>query len=825
MKTRLPAIMIFVLSFCAMQSHANNEPNFIGAVCTTPAKQWEGALLTGNGRMGVMMFGEPYAETLVLNHCRLYLPRGSREIVPDLSPFFKTIKAEALKAGVDGPKVAHQLMCEKADEQGLRGTTPTDPFHPAFMLHLKMADAAGAPLYYQRTENFETGELAVRWTDANGAWERKVFVSRRDNVAIVSIAGPSGKVGCELSLDINHPDVKPEIHADGAWLEAHCVYVKGKGGYDAGIRVVAQGGKVEGGNGKIVVTNSQQVLLLMRVEPWKTPLAGSDAWAYAPKNPEFSKQYKTDLATEIRKSLVALPTEYDTLFRPHAKVHGELFHRVKLDLGGGADRDVSSEVLMERAAGEKKIDPALMERMYDACRYLMICSSGEVVPNLQGIWTGTWAPAWSGDWTLDSNIQLEIQSMLSANLPEFMESYFRLVESWLPDCRLNARKVYGCRGVVSNARASNNCLLLHWGKGGWVAEQLIGCMGWMAHFFYDYYQFTGDREFLARRAVPLLKETALFYEDLLAGTEDESGKYRFFIGYSPEHGMSANTTFDISVAKAVLTYLIKSCETLNIEGENLPKWKAMLAKMPPYLVNGEGGLQEWSWPGVKEDYNQRHHSHMLPLYQFCEIDRDATPDLWKAAGIAFEGKVRGWLHREKGSNSNHITHGMMNQGQCAARLGRGDVVYEVLARMATDRYLHPSFMIGYWPNCKGFGFDPVGTIPDVINNSLVFAWDGVLDLLPALPAQWPRGSISGLLARGQLRIDRLAWDQPAGRIDLRLTSGVAQAITVRLPPGSAIKSMKVEGGAEEEVAVKTNCGKLLLPAEKPVRALITFGNR
>ena len=92
-------------------------------------------------------------------------------------------------------------------------------------------------------------------------------------------------------------------------------------------------------------------------------------------------------------------------------------------------------------------------------------------------------------------------------------------------------------------------------------------MGWLLHFFYDYYQFTGDEEFLRERVVPLLKESALFYEDLLRDTEGRDGKYTFFISYSPEqdHRLYANSTFDIAVAKSVLTYLIKSCETLNIE--------------------------------------------------------------------------------------------------------------------------------------------------------------------------------------------------------------------------------------------------------------------
>ena len=280
------------------------------------------------------------------------------------------------------------------------------------------------------------------------------------------------------------------------------------------------------------------------------------------------------------------------------------------------------------------------------------------------------------------------------------------------------------------------------------------------------------------------------------------------------------------MAKAVLTYLIKSCETLSIEKDNVRKWKVMLDKMPPYLINKGGGLQEWSWPGAGEDYNQRHHSHFLPLYQFCEFDRDRTPALWKASEVAFEHKVQQWLRRAKGSNSNHITHGMMNQGQCAARLGRGDVVYEVLSRMATRRYLYPSFMISYWPGLKGFGFDSVGTIPDVVNNSLVFSWDGVLDLLPALPSQWPKGSISGVLARGQIRIDRLAWDRPPGRIDLTLTSGIAQTITLRLPPVSRITSVKViEGKATvKDLPGRPNRRELALPAGQAVRVHITFKN-
>jgi trehalose/maltose hydrolase-like predicted phosphorylase len=39
--------------------------------------------------------------------------------------------------------------------------------------------------------------------------------------------------------------------------------------------------------------------------------------------------------------------------------------------------------------------------------------------------------------------------------------------------------------------------------------------GWVSQFFYEYYLYTGDKDFLAKRALPFMKEAALFYEDFL----------------------------------------------------------------------------------------------------------------------------------------------------------------------------------------------------------------------------------------------------------------------------------------------------------------------
>ena len=166
----------------------------------------------------------------------------------------------------------------------------------------------------------------------------------------------------------------------------------------------------------------------------------------------------------------------------------------------------------------------------------------------------------------------------------------------------------------------------------------------------------------------------------------------------------------------------------------------------------------------------------------------------------------------------------MNQGQCAARAGRGDLVYEVLSRLTTKRYVYPSFMISYWPGLNGYGFDPVGTIPDIVNNSLIFAWQDTVDILPALPRDWSKGSAQGLLLRSQIQLNELAWDIPAGKISIRLTSGKQQTITLQLPPGIKIQSAKISGRDSSLVLdnAQPNRLKLKLPANQTAEIRITI---
>ena len=749
---------------------------FRGSISHVPAQRWEDGFVTGNGRMGAMLFGNPTNETLVANHCRLFLPLGNREIVPDMVQYLPEIRRIFRDQGYYPRTEMMDFLRKKANEQGYTpASIPTDPFHPGLFVNIRQ-QAVGAVTDYERTEDFQTGEVCVRWRDARGQFQRHLFVSRTGNLIALSLTGP---VPCELEFPaVAHKLIQSQQQTAPDWVTYHNVYTKGKGGYDAAVRIIR---KDEG----------RDVLLLIRIVPWKTPLPQnhSEAWAYSPDNPDFKRPgsfnpvpaladssvvaYRTNedakaLMPQLKKSLAGLRADYAALLAQHAKAHGALFDRVTLDLGGGAERAKPTEELLDLAAKENRLPPALMEKMYDAGRYMLICSAGELLPNLQGIWSGSWTPAWSGDFTLDTNVEAAMACACGANLADLMEGYFRTIEGFYPEWRVNAKRTYGCRGFFSSSRASNSGLLLHWGY--WDLLFWTAGSGWLSSFFTDYADYTGDRDFLAQRCMPLLKEIAAFYEGFLTET-DPAGHVVFIPTYNPETGCGTNATMDIAVARQVLGNLITACTELRIEQQKIPKWQALLAKLPAYPVNGRGELAEW--PNGTIVAGHRHHSQLYPCFQSFDPLFETNALLRQAGQASVRVKIAG--SDEGGEQSSF---GRIQAGVAAAFLGMSEEAYGRLKVMAVKRSMNPSLITSHEPNADIFNTDGNGGIPQIANTMLLFSRPGRIDLLPALPAAWPSGSVKGLRARGGFTVD-IEWKD--GKVTAyRIASKRPQPVTVRI---------------------------------------------
>ena len=756
-----------------------------------PAERWEDALITGNGTLGALVFGDPYRERVVLNHERFNLPQWeSPPEPPDIAHALPEIRRLMLN-GEYAEAYAHSIAA--AREDGWDGLVWTDMYHPGHALCFDVA-SRGAPVDYVRSLDFETGEIVVRWSDGLGEWTRQTFASRADGVVAQLLLAPSeGPLHVEMSADERlHalPDAvrfEKLVTRDTIELRGRYPSNTGGGGFTCATRVVSVGGTSYVDGETLKVRDAEAVLLLTRLE--------------------WHRDVRARNAQTVRGDLDAVAADYDGLLERHTAIHGEMFRRVTLDLGAGAARDRNAEELLA-AQREDVIDPALLETMFDMGRYVLISSSGEWPPRLTGIWNASWNPSWRGDFTTDANVNLAVSGGNIGALPEAMEGYFQLVEGIFGDWQTNARKFYGCRGVLAGPRTDGNHNLHTHFDGGFPGHFWLSGAGWLYQPFVEHYQITGDEAFLRVRLIPALVEIAAFYEEFLT-TRDEDGKVVFVPSYSPENSpantgcpAAINATMDIAVCRETLGTLVAGCEEVGLHADAIPRWRAILDALPPYLVNDDGALREWAWRDLADEYDHRHLSHLYPLWPGLEISPEEAPGLFEAARVA--AALRG--------QGNRSAHGLMHMALVAARLKDAEIVHRNLTQILHDEFIYRSLVTSHNPNHHIYNVDAGTSLPAVVIEMLVSSRAGVIEFLPALHDALPHGSITGIECRTQATVERLEWHLPERVVEATLRSRVDQTVTVMLrrgiesctASGETMTGAGRHGSISRDVALRAN---------------------
>jgi hypothetical protein len=446
------------------------------------------------------------------------------------------------------------------------------------------------------------------------------------------------------------------------------------------------------------------------------------------------------------------------------------------------------------------------------CRYWFILTSGRYC---------------SMSAETNANINLQIAPGVQGDHREGMEAYFNWMESLAPDYRTNAKNIFGMRGahysLMPTKESGADTHLDYAPSTGeiWPHPYWLSAGGWCARPFWDHYLVTGDMDFLRRRVVPTYKDLALFYEDFLTIT-DKNGNYVFVPSFSPENnpgnlnpGCMAviNTSMDISVCREVLSVLIEACELLGIEGESIPKWKSMLTKLPPHMLEPDGAMKEWCWPNLGERYNQRHISHLYGAWPGDEIDPDRTPQLAKAALIADRHRVPERL----------AAHGRCHRALVGARLKDSYMVDTELRQLLEEGNVGSSLRCSHDPYAYPMP-DAQGGIQLIMTEMLAYSRPGVVEVLPALPPSLRKGAINGTLLRTFARLDKLSWDMDLRTASLTITSVRKQDVTliarhgieeVSAPPGVLAAAPRRD---------KAACD-LHLPAGKPVEIHLKLGRR
>ncbi len=767
-----------------------------------PAPKWQDALISGNGQQGILVFGDPRQERIVLNHEMLYEFIGTEAVEPaviaDVIPEVKRL----IKAG--RYQEAKDLTLKRAQEKGHPGILWTDPYHPACAMLLNQR-FDGEVSRYTRTGQLDTGEIHVRWQGGGISYHRKSFVSRTDHVVVTQLASSKrGSVHVTFSLQhqmnqgkfaskdwkkgginsniaalfpdrlasLNQPVIEPaERTTSEAWLTFRVQYQLVDRGYEVLMQVRRQGGKASVKAGVLAIEGADAVLVLGRVIPIE-PYANS--------------------RLAVAKTEIAALGTYKELLASHVAMHKPTFDRVTLTLDKTGFTDGSNETLIAQQKNSDRVNPYLLEKVFALGRFGLLCSSGQNPPNLMGIWNGEWRPAWSGDFTLDANVNLQIAGANIGSMPEAIDSYMQLLERIAPDWEINARNLYGCRGYLSGVRsAGRRNLSTHFGD--WPGHYWTAGAQWLLLPCFEYVQCSGDREFLKKRLLPMMKKIVLFYEDFL-DTVDDQGHFLFAPSYSPENtpqGITprtsavANATMDIAVTREALSNLITVCQQLRVDKESIPRWQAMLEKLPPYLINEDGALKEWAHPDLDDHYDHRHVSHLYPVWPGLEINPEQTPELYQAARVAAQKRGRG----------NGSAHGLSHMALIGARLKDAELVYGNLLFLMKNDYLNTSLFTYHNPG-RIYNSDALHSIPAAILEALVYSRPGEIELLPAWSKNLPRGSVTHVGCRTEAQVVELRWDLDEGSIIADIESFKKQRIVLRIRRG--FKRLDVDGKTEAE---------------------------
>jgi len=259
---------------------------------------------------------------------------------------------------------------------------------------------------------------------------------------------------------------------------------------------------------------------------------------------------------------------------------------------------------------------------------------------------------------------------------------------------------------------------------------------------------------------------------------------------------------------------VESCVLLGIEADNVPKWKAMLAKLPPHLLNPDGTLKEWAWPDLEDRYNHRHISQCYGAWPGDEIDPDRTPLLAKAAVLADRKRVPERL----------AAHSHCQRGLVGARLKDNFIVDTQLRQLLEQGFVGTTLICPHDPYANMRIADAQGGIPAIMMEMLAYSRPGVIEVLPALPPMLTTGSINGMLLRTFAKLDKLTWNMDSRTVDFTVTSFREQDVTLisrygieEISASSGVLTAKPQSG-------QATCD-LHLPEGKPVEVHMEIGQR
>lgn len=713
-----------------------------------PAAKWTEALPVGNGRMGAMVFGGVDEDRIQFNEDTLWTGHPHDYARADAGKYLQPVRDLLAEGKI---KEAQAL----AKDHLLGDPTRQKAYQPLGDLRFHFQSAQGEATtdsrsasftHYRRELNLDSATASVTYEQNGVTYRREVFASYPDNAIVVRLtADRPGAITFTLTMDSPHPGsttsaIAPDTLALRGQVEA--------GGlrFESRLIVRTEDGTCEvSDKGVSVRSASQATLLLVAATSFKN-----------------FQDISADPSARCARAVERIAHQsYEQLRATQLNDYQKLFGRVSLSLGNddaGAAIPTDQRLLKVKSAG-LDADPALAALYFQYGRYLLISSSraGGQPANLQGIWNDQMDPPWESKWTTNINLEMNYWPAEVTNLGECTAPLFDLIDDLEVSGRRTARVHYGTDGWVLHhntdlwrGTAPINGIDGIWPTGG----------AWLCQHLWEHYLFTGDREFLAQRAYPVMKDACRFFLGYLV-KDPKTGWLVTTPSYSPEQGtLTEGPTMDNQLIRALFEHTREAADVLGIDKDFAAKVATAQAQLPPNQVGKYGQLQEWL---TDIDKPKNAHRHMSPLWALYP-GNDITPadsKIFDAAKV-----LLGW----RGDGSTGWSYAW--RIPLWARVGDGDFAYRQLSSLFMRKTLPNLFDL-----CGPFqidgNFGATAGIAELLVQSHTRTEPGdiagtpQIDLLPALPKAWPYGSAIGLRARGDFEVDVMWHDGALQHAEIR----------------------------------------------------------
>jgi len=726
-----------------------------------PATEWEEALPLGNGRLGVMVFGDPSRERIQLNDDSMWPGDPGWDHADGDSEDLAHIRSLLFEGKI---AEADKLIVEKFSRKAVTRSHQTLGELYLEFSHENITE-------YRRELDLNTAISTVSYR-ANGQLVReKVFVSHPQRAIIIELSseaaeGLNGKVMLSRPDDHGVPTVT--VHSSDENLLVMQGMVTQRGGkfnsedapilegvkFETALKIEHEGGEVSVG---------ADYLELKKVAKATLVLVSNSSW------------YHEDHEAQNRKDLAALSgMDLGLVEKEHVRDHQQLFKRVKLSLGDGNLDHLPTDERLERMKLDS-LDPGLEALLFQYGRYLLIGSSRvETNPaNLQGVWNQHIEAPWNADYHLNINLQMNYWPANMTGLDELNLPLFDYLDRVVESGKETAMKNFGCEGSFFPhatdlwAPTWMRAATAYWGSS-------MGAGGWMMQHYWQHFAFTQDSSFLRERAFPAMREVAKFYSDWLVedprdGTlisaPSTSPENRYLNAEGDPVSLCLGSAMDQQVIAEVFDNYLEASAILGVKDAFAEKVRQQRTRLRPGFVLGEDGrILEWDREYAELEPGHRHMSHLYGFHPGTAVSKEQTPEIFEAVRktldyrLAYGGAGTGWSRAW-----------LIN---CSARLLDGEMAHEHI-RLLFKKSMYKNLFDGHPPFQIDGNFGYTAGLSEMLLQSHLRDEQGnyYQDILPALPAAYSNGEVSGLKGRGAFKVSIKWQDGKLASLEIKSLKG------------------------------------------------------